>query len=99
MRAVPGFLYPAERPPEKGSREIKYFHEVLTMQLFVDLKICESCGSLWYRATGGVQVYCGSCAAKLGEFPVPRTRSQQGGRRKRTGAMGGMLKASTGGVR
>ena len=52
------------------------------MHVFVDLKICESCGSLWYRAAGEVQVYCKGCTAKLGEFPLPRLRRRPGGRRK-----------------
>ena len=52
------------------------------MHVLVDLKICESCGSLWYRAAGGAQVYCNCCAEKLGEFPCPRSRRRPGGRRK-----------------
>ena len=52
------------------------------MHMFVDLKICESCGSLWYRAAGGPTVYCASCALKLGEFPNPRLRRRPGGRQK-----------------
>ena len=69
------------------------------MQLFVDLKICESCGSLWYRAAGEVQVYCKGCEAKLGEFPLPRLRRRPGGRRKHTVRSGGVLQAPAGGGR
>jgi NADH pyrophosphatase NudC (nudix superfamily) len=58
-------------------------HGVLTMKLFVDLKICEGCGSLWYRPSGGATVYCSSCSEKLGEFPSPRVRTQAGGRKKK----------------
>jgi hypothetical protein len=60
------------------------------MHMFVDLKVCESCGSLWYRAAGEVKVYCNGCAAKLGEFPQPRLRKRPGGRRKRPIPTSGM---------
>jgi hypothetical protein len=60
-----------------------FIHGVFRMHVHIDLKICESCGSLWYRNVGEVQVYCNCCAAKLGEFPVPRIRPRPGGRRKR----------------
>ncbi len=64
------------------TRERTCTYEVKTMHILVDLKVCESCGSLWYRAAGQHHVYCGSCAAKLGEFPLPRVRRRPGGRRK-----------------
>ena len=69
------------------------------MHMLIDLKICESCGSLWYRAAGGVQVYCSGCATRLGEFPLPRLRTRPGGRRKKTIGLDGMLQLSTGGGR
>jgi hypothetical protein len=67
------------------------------MQLFVDLKICEGCGSLWYRASGETKVYCGPCERKLGSFPSPRMRTQPGGRRKAV-AIAGLFKVQAGGV-
>jgi hypothetical protein len=69
------------------------------MHLFIDLKICEGCGSLWYRATGGAKVYCKSCEAKLGEFPSPRTRRRPGGRRKIQAKAFGLVQTVTGGER
>ena len=69
------------------------------MQVFVDLKVCEGCGSLWYRAAGAVQVYCKVCTVKLGEFPLPRQRSQPGGRRKRPVASGEIFQMPAGGGR
>ena len=76
-----------------------YLHEVFDMQVFVDLKICESCGSLWYRAAGGMQVYCDSCKIKLREFPLPRLRRRPGGRRKHTVTSTGVLQMPVGGGR
>ncbi len=67
------------------------------MQLFVDLKICESCGSLWYRPSGGATVYCMGCSEKLGEFPSPRSRTRPGGRKKQRPGAGAFL-ASCGGA-
>jgi hypothetical protein len=67
---------------QRGARVRTYFDEGFTMNMFVTLKVCESCGSLWYRAAGEVKVYCSGCAAKLGEFPQPRLRKRPGGRRK-----------------
>ncbi len=73
---------------------------LLAMHILVDLKVCEACGSLWYRASGGVIVYCTSCALKLGEFPKPRTRRRPGGRRKKMSTASGLFKVLTaGGVR
>lgn len=38
------------------------------------LKVCESCGRLWLRGTGTVNVYCKNCHAQLEQFPAPRGR-------------------------
>ena len=83
----------------RGPRARTYFDEGFTMQMFVDLKVCESCGSLWYRAAGEVKVYCSGCAARLGEFPQPRLRKRPGGRRKRPISTGGMFAVPAGGGR
>ena len=40
------------------------------MYLSVHLKVCEGCGSLWFRAEQGC-VYCGRCVQRLKDFPLP----------------------------
>lgn len=37
--------------------------------LRVNLKVCEGCGSLWFRPQDGMDIYCTSCTAKLMHFP------------------------------
>ena len=44
----------------------------------VKLKICEACGSLWYRAEGNSSAYCGACEAKLKDFPTVESRKRRG---------------------
>jgi len=39
------------------------------MEVCVQLKICEGCGCLWYRAQAQGTVYCKECQVKLGDFP------------------------------
>jgi hypothetical protein len=48
------------------------------MYVRVLLKICEGCGSLWFRAQDVPAVYCRSCAEKLRDFPDPATRKRRG---------------------
>jgi uncharacterized Zn finger protein (UPF0148 family) len=48
------------------------------MELRVQLKICEGCGCLWYRAQIQGGVYCHRCEAKLKDFPSPETRKRRG---------------------
>ena len=48
------------------------------MELCVQLKICEGCGCLWYRAQTQGTVYCKECEGKLGEFPSPESRKRPG---------------------
>jgi uncharacterized Zn finger protein (UPF0148 family) len=48
------------------------------MDLRVQLKICEGCGCLWYRAQYTGSVYCLRCETKLREFPSPDTRKRRG---------------------
>ena len=43
------------------------------MELRVQLKICEGCGCLWFRAQTQGTVYCRQCETKLREFPAPET--------------------------
>ena len=67
------------------------------MEMRVQLKVCEGCGCLWYRAQEHGNVYCKRCDAKLRSFPTPETRKRPGrpGRTPRikiwavAGAMGG----------
>jgi hypothetical protein len=47
------------------------------MELRVELKVCEGCGSLWHR-TQDQGVYCKECVEKLGDFPAPETRKRRG---------------------
>ncbi len=92
------FLIPAGQTDPKRPADPNLFDGVFTMHVLVDLKICESCGSLWYRAAGGVQVYCDGCAVKLGEFPLPRRRPRPGGRRKAAATVA-LVSSSIGGGR
>lgn len=48
------------------------------MELRVQLKICEGCGCLWYRAQSEGSVYCRGCEVKLREFPTPESRKRRG---------------------
>ena len=48
------------------------------MELRVQLKICESCGCLWYRAQTEGGVYCRECEEKLRDFPSPESRKRRG---------------------
>ncbi len=58
----------------------------------VTLKVCEGCGTLWFRGQAGVGVYCAPCTDVLREFPDPKTR-RRAGRPKKQRAMGGMMPA------
>jgi hypothetical protein len=48
------------------------------MEVCVQLKVCEGCGSLWYRTQGQGSVYCKPCEYKLRDFPSPETRKRRG---------------------
>jgi uncharacterized Zn finger protein (UPF0148 family) len=48
------------------------------MDLRVQLKICEGCGCLWYRAQTQGSVYCKECEVKLQDFPTPESRKRRG---------------------
>jgi hypothetical protein len=52
------------------------------MYLRIALKICERCGSLWFRAQESNDVYCSACAARMRLLP-PGKPSRKYGRRKR----------------
>jgi uncharacterized Zn finger protein (UPF0148 family) len=48
------------------------------MDLRVQLKVCEGCGCLWYRAQNTGNVYCQRCEVKLRDFPTSDTRKHRG---------------------
>jgi uncharacterized Zn finger protein (UPF0148 family) len=48
------------------------------MEVCVQLKVCEGCGCLWYRAQAHGTVYCKGCEVKLQEFPTPESRKRLG---------------------
>ncbi|MGA7342426.1 MAG: hypothetical protein WBE72_18925 [Terracidiphilus sp.] len=48
------------------------------MELRVQLKICEGCGSLFYRAQFEGKIYCRGCETKLKDFPTPESRKRRG---------------------
>lgn len=53
------------------------------MELRVQLKICEGCGCLWYRAQYEDGVYCWECEVKFKDFPKPETRKLRGRRSRK----------------
>jgi hypothetical protein len=57
------------------------------MYLRVFLKVCEGCGSLWFRAQESVDVYCAGCAARMRALP-PGRPGRRYGRRKRHSCVG-----------
>lgn len=40
----------------------------------LELKYCEYCGSLWFRACGSDEGYCETCQDQLAELPFPDTK-------------------------
>jgi hypothetical protein len=48
------------------------------MELRVNLKVCEGCGCLWYRAQVETRVYCTSCHERFKEFPIAQSRKRRG---------------------
>jgi hypothetical protein len=52
------------------------------MELRVQLKICEACGCLWYRAQADNRVYCSTCELKFKDFPTALSRKRRGRPRK-----------------
>lgn len=47
----------------------------------VQLKVCEGCGCLWYRAQSHTGVYCLGCEVRLRDFPSVSTRKRPGKQR------------------
>lgn len=54
------------------------------MFLQVQLKVCEGCGNLWFRAQNQDEVYCAVCSRKLAAFPRPGSRKKRGRPSSRT---------------
>lgn len=48
------------------------------MELRVQLKVCEGCGCLWYRAQNHGSVYCQKCEVRLSDFASPESRKRRG---------------------
>lgn len=53
------------------------------MEFRVQLKVCEGCGCLWFRALGHLNVYCHGCETRLREHPDPGSRKHPGPLRRR----------------
>ena len=68
------------------------------MELRVQLKICEGCGCLWYRAQTQGSVYCQRCEVKLKDFPSPETRKRRGRPSRKVLARVWAVAAETGGA-
>ena len=68
------------------------------MEMRVQLKICEGCGCLWYRAQAIGSVYCQRCEIKLKDFPSAESRKRRGrpGRKPLTAVWA--VAAATGGA-
>lgn len=50
------------------------------MYLRIFLKVCEGCGSLWFRAQDNPEIYCPGCSPRLAVLP-PSKRSRLSVRR------------------
>ena len=50
------------------------------MEVRVQLKVCESCGCLWFRTQIEENVYCRKCEKTLRDFPSPESRKRPGRR-------------------
>jgi len=68
------------------------------MELRVQLKICEGCGCLWFRAQTEGSVYCKCCTAKLREFPTPQSRRRRGRPSRKPVSLHWTAAAALGGV-
>ena len=44
------------------------------MEVGMELKYCEHCGSLWVRERGTGIVYCDRCTQKVADLPAPKTK-------------------------
>jgi uncharacterized Zn finger protein (UPF0148 family) len=69
------------------------------MEVRVQLKICEGCGCLWFRAQTQGTVYCSGCEAKLRDFPSPESRKLRGRPRRKELSRVWAVAEATGGAR
>lgn len=42
------------------------------MYLRIFLKVCEGCGTLWFRTQDCTDVYCAHCSPRMRALPLPR---------------------------
>ena len=68
------------------------------MELRVQLKVCESCGCLWYRALNHGTVYCQRCEIKLQDYPSPESRKRRGRSTRKPVMKGWALSEAAGGA-
>jgi hypothetical protein len=54
------------------------------MELRIQLKVCEGCGCLWYRAQVETRVYCAQCVERFKDFPTATASRRKGRPRKIT---------------
>ena len=69
------------------------------MDVRVQLKICEGCGCLWYRAQTHESVYCRECWKKLKDYPPPESRKLPGRPQTRNIGRIWAVSEATGGAR
>lgn len=77
------FLFPSRSDETRLLRAFAICLGESMVYMYVSLKVCEGCGSLWFRTEGRTEVYCVSCAGKFKSFPVAR-KSRAGRPRKHT---------------
>jgi hypothetical protein len=68
------------------------------MELRVQLKVCEGCGCLWYRAHNHGSVYCQKCEVLLMDFPAPESRKRRGRPVRNSGVRAWRLAEAVGGA-
>ena len=77
LSCSPGSLHPAEQTARNPSGDETNYGESV-MEMRVQLKVCEGCGCLWYRAQTQGSVYCKECETRLRNFPAPESRKRRG---------------------
>src|SRR6266567_448040 len=76
--AVGAPRHPGRKQHKNKIAGIASDHGEVEMDLRVQLKVCEGCGCLWYRAQNHSGVYCLGCDAKLKQFPSAESRRRRG---------------------
>ena len=71
------FNPPDRRQETERAGESDYLGKSV-MEVCVQLKICEGCGCLWYRAQTSGTVYCTRCKTELEKYPSPESRKRRG---------------------